>query len=457
MPGSARAKALGLWTAIALVVGNMVGAGAYLMPAALGKYGSISLVGWTVTAAGAVCLAFVFGRLGRILPAEGGPYAYTRRAFGDLPAFLVAWGYWVSVWVGNAAIATAFVAYLTPFFPPLETAPAAQAATALAAVWMLTAVNVWGLREAALLQLATTVLKVIPLVALATLGLLAVDPANFRPFNASSGSGLSAVTATAALTLWGLLGLECATIPADDVESPERTIPRATVLGTVATAAVYVLSTVAVFGVVPAGELTGASAPYAVAAQRIWGTAAGRLVAVGAVMATFGALNGWVIMQGQMPLAPAQDGLFPKAFARTSPRGTPTFGLVLSSALTTALVVANYTRGLVGLFVFATLLATVTVLVSYLGAAAAHVVFILREPVRFGGKGARVAIAVSVAAFLYSVVAVIGAGWSAALWGGVLLALGVPVYLWEVRGRAQGAAPAVAAAPATPPAGGHHA
>jgi amino acid transporter len=110
-----------------------------------------------------------------------------------------------------------------------------------------------------------------------------------------------------------------------------------TVLGTVATAAVYVLSTVAVFGVVPAGELTGASAPYAVAAQRIWGTAAGRLVAVGAVMATFGALNGWVIMQGQMPLAPAQDGLFPKAFARTSPRGTPTFGLVLSSALTTAL------------------------------------------------------------------------------------------------------------------------
>lgn len=428
-----RAKALGLWTASALVVGNMVGAGAYLTPSALGKYGPISLVGWMVTVAGGVCLALVFGRLGRILPAEGGPYAYTRKAFGDLPAFLVAWGYWVSVWVGNAAIATAFVASLTPFLPALGAAPAAQAATALAAIWVLTAVNVLGLREAALLQLGMTVLKVIPLVLVATLGLLAVDPANFRPFNASGASGLSAVTATAALTLWGLLGLECATIPADDVENPERTIPRATVFGTAATAAVYVLGTVAVFGVLPAAELAGTSAPYAVAAERIWGATAGRLVAVGAAVATFGALNGWVLMQGQMPLAPARDGLFPGAFARTSARGTPTFGLVLSSALTTVLVVANYTKGLVGLFVFATLLATVTVLVSYLGAAAAHAVFILREPGRFGGKGAPVVIAVSAAAFLYSALAVVGAGWKSVLWGAVLLALGVPIYVRELR------------------------
>jgi len=454
-----RTKALGLWTAIALVVGNMVGAGAYLMPSALGRFGTISLVGWGVTAIGGVCLAVVFGRLGRILPAEGGPYAYTRRAFGDLPAFLVAWGYWVSVWVGNAAIATAFVAYLTPFVPALDAAPVAQAATALAAVWLLTAVNVWGLREAALLQLATTVLKIVPLVVVGTLGLLAVDAANFRPFNASGMPAVSAVTATAALALWGLLGLECATIPADDVEDPRRTIPLATVLGTVATTAVYVLSTVAVFGVIPSGELAGTSAPYADAAARLWGSGAGRLVAAGAAVAAFGALNGWVLMQGQMPLAPARDGLFPRAFASLSSRGTPAFTLVLSSALTTVLVAANYTRGLVGLFVFATLLATVTVLVSYLGAAAAHVVFILREPERFGGRGARTAIAVSAVAFVYSAVAFVGAGWSAMLWGAVLLALGVPIYMLGARARAAAApvtTPAVAPAP-TGPAGGHHA
>jgi APA family basic amino acid/polyamine antiporter len=437
---------------MALVVGNMVGTGAYLVPAALGRYGAISLVGWLVTAAGAACLALVFGRLGRIMPAEGGPYAYTRAAFGDLPGFLVAWGYWVSVWVGNAAISTAFVAYLTPFVPGLGDAPAAQAAVALSAVWLLTGVNVWGLREAALLQLVTTVLKILPLVAIATLGLVAVDPANFRPFNVSGDSGLSAVTATAALTLWGLLGLESVTIPADEVERPERTIPLATVLGTLATAVVYILSTVSVMGVLSAPELAGSSAPYADAAARVWGAGVGRLVAAGAALAAFGVLNGWVLLQGQMPLAPARDGLFPRAFARLSPRGTPVFGLVLSSALTTVLVMANYTRGLVGLFVFATLLSTVTVLLSYLGATAAQVAFIVRDPGRFGGAGSRRAVVLSVFAFAYSAWAVVGAGWDAVLWGGVLLTLGVPIYLEGSGARARSRAEA-----ASTPSGGSEA
>ena len=443
-----RGKALGLWTATALVVGNMVGAGAYLVPAELGRYGSVGLVGWLVTAGGAVCLAVVFGRLGRILPAEGGPYAYTRAAFGDLPAFLVAWGYWISVWVGNAAISTAFVAYLTPFFPAVDGTPVLQAALALSAVWLLTALNAWGLREAALFQLVTTVLKVLPLLAVGTLGFLAFDAANLRPFNAGGGSTLSAVTATAALTLWGLLGLESVTIPADEVENPTRIIPLATVLGTVATAAVYLLSAAAVMGVVPAGELATTSAPYAEAATRMWGPWTGRVVAAGAAVAAFGVLNGWVLMQGQMPLAPARDGLFPPAFARLSARGTPVFGLLVSSVLTTVLVLANYTRGLVGLFVFVTLLATVTVLASYLGATAAHIVLIRREPGRFGGMGAGTAIWVSAVAFLYSAWAVVGAGGDAALWGGVLMALGVPVYHVGRHRRAHLAAVAAEAADA---------
>ncbi|HSG07372.1 MAG TPA: amino acid permease [Longimicrobiales bacterium] len=437
-----KAKALGLWTAMALVVGNMVGAGAYLVPAELGRFGSVGLVGWLLTAGGAVCLAVVFGRLGRILPAEGGPYAYTRAAFGDLPAFLVAWGYWISVWVGNAAISTAFVAYLTPFFPAVEGTPALQAALALSAVWLLTALNAWGLREAALVQLFTTVLKVLPLLLVGTLGFLAFDAVNLRPFNASGGSTLSAVTATAALTLWGLLGLESVTIPADEVENPTRVIPLATVLGTVATAAIYVLSTAAVMGVVPSAELATTSAPYAEAATRIWGTWTGRVVAAGAAIAAFGALNGWVLMQGQMPLAPARDGLFPPAFGRLSRRGTPIFGLVTSSTLTTALVLANYTRGLVGLFVFVSLLATVTVLAAYLGAAAAQIVLIRREPDRFGGGGSRTAIWVSALAFVYSAWAVVGAGRDAALWGGLLMALGVPVYHLGRHRRARMAVPA---------------
>jgi APA family basic amino acid/polyamine antiporter len=225
------------------------------------------------------------------------------------------------------------------------------------------------------------------------------------------------------------MGLECATIPVDEVRDPRRTIPLATILGTVATAAIYLLSTAAVMGVMTSAELAASTAPYADAAARLWGGWAGKLVAVGAATAAFGVLNGWVLMQGQMPLAPARDGLFPEAFGRLSARRTPAFGLVLSSALATVLVAANYTRGLVGLFTFAVLLATVTVLASYVCASLAHMLLIVREPARFGGRGARRALVVSALALAYSVWAVIGAGWDAVFWGGVLLALGTPIYL----------------------------
>ena len=259
-----------------------------------------------------MCLAIAFARMGRIMPAEGGPYAYTREAFGDLPAFLVAWGYWVSVWIGNAAIATGFVAYLTPFFPAIGASPLVMALTALGPIWLLMALNVWGLREAAIFQLVTTLLKVVPLVVFATLGLLYVDASNFTPTNVSGGSGFSAITASAVFLLWGLLGFESATVPAEEVENPERTIPRVTVLGTAVTTLIHVLSTVAIMGMMSAGELAGSSAPFADAATMIWGDWAGTVVAAGAALAAFGVLNGWVLMQGQMPPAPARDGLFPR-------------------------------------------------------------------------------------------------------------------------------------------------
>ncbi len=426
-------KALGLWTALALVVGNMVGAGAYLVPASLGSYGPISLAGWLVTGTGAMCLALAFARMGRIMPAEGGPYAYTRAAFGDFPAFLVAWGYWTSAWIGNAAIATAFVGYLTPLVPVLGTSPAVMACTALGAVWLLTALNAWGVREAAVFQLVTTVLKVIPLLLFATLGLAYLDVDNLTPANVSGGSSFRAIAASSVLLLWGLLGFESATVPADEVEDPKRTIFRATVLGTAATLAVYVLSTIAIMGVLPAGDLAASSAPFAEGASRLWGGWAGTAVAAAAALAGFGVLNGWILMQGQMPLGPARNGVFPAAFASLSGRGTPVFGLVVSSGLCTVLVATNYARGLLGLFEFALLLATVTVVVAYGFAAAAHVALIRRDPAKWGGPDAGRATAVSVVAAAFCVFAIAWSGWEPTFWGAVLLAAGAPLYLWSVR------------------------
>ena len=163
---------IGIWTSTALVVGNMIGSGVFLLPASLGAFGTIGLLGWIGSSAGAVCLALLFSHLSRTIPnALGGPYAYTRVGLGDFAAFLVAWGYWISIWCTNAAIAVAFVSYSTVFVPALATNSLLSVATGLGAVWFLSWINTVGIKEAGAVQLITSILKIIPLMAVSVVGL----------------------------------------------------------------------------------------------------------------------------------------------------------------------------------------------------------------------------------------------------------------------------------------------
>ena len=434
MPSGASAprRTLGMWTTTALVVGNMVGSGIFLLPASLRAYGAVGLVGWAFTAAGAFLLAIVFTWLARAVPGAGGPYAYARAGLGAFPGFLVAWGYWSSFVTGNAAIAVAMVGYLAFFFPVLAADPALGALVALAAIWLLVWVNVRGVREAGGVQLATTVLKLVPLVAVGGAGLFVLHAAHFVPFNASGQSTFSAVSSTAALTMWAFLGIESGTVPAPDVERPERTIPRATLLGTGIAAVVYIAGTVAVMGVVEPATLAHSTAPFADAARALFGPWAAAAVAVGAVVSCFGALNGWTLLLGQVPAAAAAHGLLPRVFGLRSPRGTPAAGLVLSNLLVTLVVATNYTKGLVGAFTFLILLATLGSLVPYACSMIAFVVLGRREGRRIpAGR-----LAVALLALAYAVWAIASTGSAALLWGVVLLLAGIPVYLWMVRGRA---------------------
>ena len=171
------------------------------------------------------------------------------------------------------------------------------------------------------------------------------------------------MSAAATLTLWAFLGLESATVPATSIEDPDRTIPRATLIGTLLTAIVYVASTVGVMSLVVPSSLGQSPAPFADAGRAVWGEAGATIVALGASISAFGALNGWVLLVGQLPLAVANDGLFPRVFARLSGNGTPTAGMLIAGVLTTALVGLNYTRGLVDLFTFFILLSTLTTLI----------------------------------------------------------------------------------------------
>jgi APA family basic amino acid/polyamine antiporter len=430
-----RAGELGFWTCVSLVIGNMIGSGIFLLPASLAPYGGISLVGWLISAGGSLLLAQVFCSLARRAPMAGGPYAYTRLAFGDLAGFLMAWGYWISVLAAVAAIAIAFISYLTIFFPTLASHPVQASMAALAAIWLLTAVNALGIRAGGRMQVVTTVLKILPLVALVVFGWARFDPSHFIPFNPTGQSTFSAATATVSLTLWAFLGLESATIPAGSVSDPARTIPRATLLGTVLTALLYIGTTVVVMGILNPTSLATSTAPFADAAGVLAGSWAAYAVGIGAVVSCFGALNGWILIQGQIPLALATDGLFPKIFSRVSANGTPVIGLVISSVLVTLLVAANYTRSLVQLFTFSILLATLSCLVPYLFSSLAEWTLLRQERDASGGARKTGPVLVAILAFLYSFWAIAGSGQEAVYWGFLLLMAGVPVYVWVRRGR----------------------
>jgi APA family basic amino acid/polyamine antiporter len=428
-----QARKLGLWMSIALVVGNMIGSGIFLLPASLAPYGLNGIIGWVLSAAGAIAVAVVLSRLSRAFPDGGGPYAYTHAAFGPLAAFLVAWGYWINVWVGNAAIATGAVSYLVPFVPRIGADPHVSAAVVVAILWVLTGVNCMGVRAAGWVQSVTTVLKVVPLLAIAVVGACAVRLDSLTG-NAAVPLSLSAVTASATLTLFALLGLESATIPDGKVADPERTIPRATMIGTVVTALIYILSCSTVLILLPTAQLASSNAPFADVARMFWGGGAAALVALAGAISGFGSLNGWILLQGEVPYVMAKDGAFPKVFAKTSKRNTPVVALVFSSMLVTTLVFLNAGDTTVRVFTFMVLLATTACLVMYLVCSLA----LLRLQWQGGLGGARRGTAglaaVALVGIVYSLWAIAGAGTEALLWGLVLFAMGGPVY-WAMRRR----------------------
>ena len=430
---TARPQLLSFWMCVALVVGNSIGSGVFLLPASLAPFGLNSVVAWGFTAGGAILLAIVFARLSRAYPQAGGPYAYVRVAFGPLTAFIVAWGYWISIWVGNVTIATGAVSNLSPLLPWIAERPGASAAATLFLLWMLTLVNWYGIKASGWVQSVTTVLKILPLIGVAVLGLFSLRSSDVAAAATTIPLSMSGITAASTLTLWALLGLESASIPADKVANPARTIPVATLLGTVVTALICALACTTVLLLVPPATLARSNAPFVDLATQYWGGGAGKVLAIFASISSFGALNGWILLQGELPRAMALRGEFPAIFARESARHTPGFALGFGSVLVTLLVLANYEKSMASIFTFTLLLSTTACLVMYAVCSAA----LLRlQWIGKLGPARRSSVALAIVGILataYSLWAIIGAGPEPVAWGAVLLGLGVPLYFWFTR------------------------
>jgi basic amino acid/polyamine antiporter, APA family len=413
------AKPLGFWSCWALVVGCMIGSGVFMLPTLLAPYGLLSFGGWIIAGGGSIALALIFGRLAARTSCNGGPYAYSRQAFGDLTGFLMGWAYWLSFLMGIPVVAIAFVGYLGVFIPPLNGSPVAQAATAIALIAFFTAINIRGLKEMSAAQITLTVLKIIPLLAVIALAFSAGSPANLPAFNPSGQPIIAALAAVALIALWPFTGFEVVTLPATNVKDCERTIPRALVIGMVTVVVIYLSATAAVMLIVPAAQLAQSTAPFADAARAfgVWGP---NFIAAGALVATAGTINGMIFTCGQMPMAIAQDKLAPSWLAATTKTGTPHLALILSATIASALLLLNYSRGFIGAFTFLLMMATALGLIYYIAVSLAE----LRHSWRSAWGWA----AIAVIGMIYSLFAAFGSGLEVLFWGVVLMLAGVPLY-----------------------------
>ncbi len=411
-------KGIGFWPSLSLVMGNMIGSGIFLLPATLAIYGQWSLLGWALSTAGALLLARTFAQLSRQKALNGGPYAYARLAFGDFVGFIAAWAYWLSIWIGNAAIAVALTASFSAFFPILNENNGVAALTTLAFIWLTTGLNVLGVRSAAIFQSITTVLRLLPILLICTWGFTGFQWHNLSAVERPD-SILQAALGTAALTLWSFLGIESVTVPAAEVRNPERTIPLATWWGTLLSALIFVLACTAVMGMFPASVLQSDATPFASAAFLLWGEG-GNWIAAATCIACLGALNGWILLQGQIPAAAAKDGLFPAIFAHKNQRGAPVLALVISSVLMSGMVLFNFSSALQAQFQNLILLATLANLTPYALCSVAELAISKTKSTSLWLR--------SMATFVFTLAAIIGCGWLVIWKGSLLLVAGVPIY-----------------------------
>ena len=412
-------RKLGLSMGIALVMGNMIGSGVFLLPASLAPFGWNAVAGWAITIAGALALAFVIARLTVAFPEAGGPTGFVQQAFGRIPSFMIGWAYWVSVWTGSVTLAVASVSFLSIFVPTLGDH---MAISTIALLWLVTAINWRGARTVGRFQIVTLAIKLVPLITVMILVPLAFagsEPVAITPFPAE-GLSLTAVSGSAILTLWALLGFESASVAADKVHNPVVTIPRATIIGTLATGILYLVVCSAIALMLPAAEVAASEAPFALFAETYWGHGSAVWIAAFAAVSALGALNGWTLIQAEQPARLAQQGLLPAWFARENRHGTPATALLLSSLIATACVLLNNSKSTSEMFTFMAVLSTSVTLWLYLACAAAA----LRL---------RVAIPVAALAIAYAIWTLWGAGIGVSAMSLILMVAGLPLYAWTRR------------------------
>jgi APA family basic amino acid/polyamine antiporter len=352
-PQSELVKGLGVFGAVSVVAGTMIGTAIFVVPGImLQQVGTPSMVLLVFIAAGILSLfgALAYAELGAALPQAGGEFVYMNRAYGPLFGFLYGWTQFIIAKTASiAAIATGFVLYLAYFFPGLhETVWSASLRMgghalelhltglqigATLMVLLLSGLNILGVRRSGAIQTVFTASKLLVLAVLIVMGLTYGHGSwqGFRPFVAPGGHAglLTAFGVATVSALWAYDGWNNLSMVAGEVKNPQRNIPLALIGGALLVLVVYVLVNLAYFHVLPAAQIVGTKTVASNAARLFLGNAGGAFIAVGVMISTFATLNGSILAGSRIPYATARAGLFPSALATVNPRfHTPAVALV---------------------------------------------------------------------------------------------------------------------------------
>lgn len=425
-------KGLGLAAATALVVGNMIGSGIFMMPNTLASSSGpgASLMAWGFTGVGSILLALTFANLGARYPQTGGPYAFAKIAFGEFAGFINAWIYWIGGCIGNAALLTAFAGYLAFFIPTVRESGMIAFIVTSALLWLFTYINIKGVRGAGLINLITTVLKILPLVFFIIIGLQHFDIRIAGPMF-PKGRGMATIPTAAAATLWAFIGFETATVTAGEIRNPERNVRLSTIWGIILTTLIYLGISLVAMGTMSQQALVKSSSPLADIINQFssgWGAS---FIAIGGIVATLGATFGWVLSTARMSYAAAEDGLLPKAMAAIHPKYcTPHISLIISGVIANITLLLFYVRSLTAAYNFMILLATLSFLPPYVFAAAAEIMLLVKRSSRFSLGNFIKSSFFSLLGFAYGIWTIYGSGAETAMYGFILMLLGIPIYVY---------------------------
>ena len=392
-------RKLGPVLATMVVAGNMIGSGIFLLPATLAGVGSLTILGWIIGTLGALALALLFSKMARRKPLAGGPATYVFDAFGKFWGSQSSQWYWATCLIGNVAIATAASSYLASFFG-ISAGPVLGASFTVILLWLVTIVNLVSPRFVGQFDTVLLIAGLVPLLLVVTVGWSAFDPAQFvDSWNLTDQPLHKALPNSLALVFWAFTGLESASVAAAVIDNPERNVPIATISGVLIAALLYIGASIVIFGLAPAADIAASGAPFALAAEKMIGPAAGLMVALCCGLKALGTLAGWVLMTAQVSRAAADRGLLPQLFARTRAGDTPVAGLMIAGVIGTAAIVITIAPTLGKQFGYLSEASTLFALLTYLGACAAAIRY------RFTGVRGEVGLAIIGGVFCIAVIA----------------------------------------------------